>query len=163
MALLLPRVSIAQCLCTAAHLQPSHAVAECSAAQPSCLLHTAIPTLTPALLPLSHTHTDTHAPSHAHAAPAPCFAVFDIDHDEERAAAVGQEVNGFNFEGMDAPGMDYALNRWVAGFCLQSAFHLPAGLQGCVCLWRAGTRGAFATRSAVGCGCGVQGVGGWVL
>ena len=40
-------------------------------------------------------------------------AVFDVDHDEERAAAVGKEVNGFSFEGMDAEGMDYALNRWV--------------------------------------------------
>lgn len=40
----------------------------------------------------------------------PC-TVFDVDHDEERAAAQGMEVNGFSFEGMDAPGMDYALNR----------------------------------------------------
>jgi hypothetical protein len=39
--------------------------------------------------------------------------VFDVDHDEERAASVGREVNGFSFEGMDAEGMDYALNRWV--------------------------------------------------
>ena len=37
--------------------------------------------------------------------------VFDVDHDEERAAAQGMQVNGFSFEGMDAPGMDYALNR----------------------------------------------------
>ncbi|GAB4824265.1 hypothetical protein N2152v2_011311, partial [Parachlorella kessleri] len=38
-------------------------------------------------------------------------AVFDVDHDKERAEAVGMALNGFNFEGMDAPGMDYALNR----------------------------------------------------
>lgn len=37
--------------------------------------------------------------------------MFDVDHDAERAAALGVEVNGFSFEGMDAPGMDYALNR----------------------------------------------------
>lgn len=37
-----------------------------------------------------------------------------MDHDAERAEAVGMEVNGFNFEGMDAPGMDYALNRQAA-------------------------------------------------
>ena len=37
--------------------------------------------------------------------------MFDVDHDEERAASVGKEVNGFSFEGMDAEGMDYALNR----------------------------------------------------
>ncbi|PRW39290.1 Soluble starch synthase chloroplastic amyloplastic isoform A [Chlorella sorokiniana] len=37
--------------------------------------------------------------------------VFDVDHDAERAASLGMEVNGFSFEGMDAPGLDYALNR----------------------------------------------------
>ncbi|KAK2076899.1 hypothetical protein QBZ16_005127 [Prototheca wickerhamii] len=37
--------------------------------------------------------------------------VFDVDHDEERAAAEGMAVNGFSFEGTDAPGIDYALNR----------------------------------------------------
>ncbi|KAL4419296.1 hypothetical protein ABPG77_001628 [Micractinium sp. CCAP 211/92] len=37
--------------------------------------------------------------------------VFDVDDDQARAAALGMEVNGFSFEGMDAPGMDYALNR----------------------------------------------------
>lgn len=41
------------------------------------------------------------------------LAVFDVDHDAERAASLGMEVNGFSFEGMDAPGLDYALNRWV--------------------------------------------------
>ena len=43
------------------------------------------------------------------------LAVFDVDHDAERAASLGMEVNGFSFEGMDAPGLDYALNRW--GHC----------------------------------------------
>ncbi len=38
--------------------------------------------------------------------------VFDVDHDVERAAAAGLDVNGFNFDGADAAGMDYALNRW---------------------------------------------------
>lgn len=162
MALLLPRVSIAQCLCTAAHLQPSHAVAECSVAQPSCLLHTAIPTLTPALLPLSHTHTDTHAHSHAHAAPAPCFAVFDIDHDEERAAAVGQEVNGFNFEGMDAPGMDYALNRWVA-VCKVRSICQQVCKDTCVCGGQ-GRAGHLLRARQWGVGVVFRGwVGGWVL
>jgi len=37
--------------------------------------------------------------------------VFDVDHDEDRAAAAGMETNGFVFESTDAPGMDYALNR----------------------------------------------------
>ncbi|KDD76564.1 hypothetical protein H632_c181p4 [Helicosporidium sp. ATCC 50920] len=37
--------------------------------------------------------------------------VFDLDHDTERARAAGHEPNGFVFEGTDAPGVDYALNR----------------------------------------------------
>ena len=37
--------------------------------------------------------------------------VFDVDHDQERARALGLEPNGFNFEGADAAGVDYALNR----------------------------------------------------
>ena len=37
--------------------------------------------------------------------------VFDIDHDKERAQAQGLEPNGFNFDGADAAGVDYALNR----------------------------------------------------
>ena len=51
----------------------------------------------------------------------PCPAVFDVDHDKERAEAVGMAVNGFNFEGMDAPGMDYALNRYglLHGLCAE--------------------------------------------
>lgn len=48
---------------------------------------------------------------HPHPSPP---AVFDVDDDQARAAALGMEVNGFSFEGMDAPGMDYALNRWAA-------------------------------------------------
>jgi len=39
--------------------------------------------------------------------------VFDVDHDKERAQAQGLEPNGFNFDGADATGVDYALNRWV--------------------------------------------------
>ncbi|KAI8476302.1 MAG: hypothetical protein J3K34DRAFT_382253 [Monoraphidium minutum] len=37
--------------------------------------------------------------------------VFDIDHDEERAAAAGLAPNGFSFESTDTAGLDYALNR----------------------------------------------------
>jgi len=37
--------------------------------------------------------------------------VFDVDHDQERARAQGLEPNGFNFEGADFVGVDYALNR----------------------------------------------------
>ncbi|KAK6123928.1 hypothetical protein DH2020_042325 [Rehmannia glutinosa] len=38
--------------------------------------------------------------------------VFDVDHDNERAQACGLEPNGFNFDGADAAGVDYALNRF---------------------------------------------------
>ncbi|XP_031486594.1 starch synthase 3, chloroplastic/amyloplastic [Nymphaea colorata] len=37
--------------------------------------------------------------------------VFDVEHDKERAKAQGLEPNGFNFEGADTAGIDYALNR----------------------------------------------------
>jgi len=37
--------------------------------------------------------------------------VFDVDHDKERAQAQVLEPNGFSFDGADAPGVDYALNR----------------------------------------------------
>ena len=37
--------------------------------------------------------------------------VFDVDHDAERAAAAAFPTNGFSFEGTDAAGIDYALNR----------------------------------------------------
>ena len=37
--------------------------------------------------------------------------VFDVEHDEDRAAALGMVTNGFSFDGSDAAGMDYALNR----------------------------------------------------
>lgn len=37
--------------------------------------------------------------------------VFDVDHDKERAEALDLEPNGFNFEGADVSGVDYALNR----------------------------------------------------
>lgn len=47
--------------------------------------------------------------------------VFDVEHDEDRAAALGMVTNGFSFDGSDAAGMDYALNR-----CAQSECHLAA-------------------------------------
>ncbi|XP_078433725.1 starch synthase 3 isoform X2 [Wolffia australiana] len=53
--------------------------------------------------------------------------VFDVDNDKERAQARGLEPNGFNFEGADPAGVDYALNRafgawyngreWFQGLC----------------------------------------------
>ncbi|KAL8140334.1 hypothetical protein V2J09_006355 [Rumex salicifolius] len=42
--------------------------------------------------------------------------VFDVDHDKERAQAQGIEPNGFNFEGADASGIDYALNRAITAW-----------------------------------------------
>lgn len=45
--------------------------------------------------------------------------VFDVDDDAERAAQRGMTVNGYSFDGADAAGMDYALNRaltaWYEG------------------------------------------------
>ncbi|CAO2842539.1 unnamed protein product [Amaranthus hypochondriacus] len=40
--------------------------------------------------------------------------VFDVDHDVERATAQGLEPNGFNFEGADPAGVDYALDRAIS-------------------------------------------------
>lgn len=37
--------------------------------------------------------------------------VFDVDDDVARAAAQGMVTNGYNFEGTDPAGIDYALNR----------------------------------------------------
>ncbi|KAG6639017.1 starch synthase 3, chloroplastic/amyloplastic [Carya illinoinensis] len=42
--------------------------------------------------------------------------VFDVDHDNERAQAQGLEANGFNFDGADAAGVDYALNRAISAW-----------------------------------------------
>ncbi|EPS63413.1 hypothetical protein M569_11372, partial [Genlisea aurea] len=42
--------------------------------------------------------------------------VFDVDDDKERAASQGMEPNGFNFEGADPAGVDYALNRAISGW-----------------------------------------------
>lgn len=47
--------------------------------------------------------------------------VFDVDHDKERAKAQGLEPNGFNFDGADPAGVDYALNRWAV-FVLSDRF-----------------------------------------
>ncbi|CAI7814296.1 unnamed protein product [Closterium sp. NIES-54] len=50
--------------------------------------------------------------------------VMDVDSEEDRqrAAERGMEPNGFSFEGADAAGVDYALNRWAA-----------SGWESCVC------------------------------
>ncbi|KAG2407001.1 Soluble starch synthase [Vigna angularis] len=40
--------------------------------------------------------------------------VFDVDHDKDRARAQDVEPNGFNFDGTDAAGVDYALNRAIS-------------------------------------------------
>ncbi|PIN08579.1 Starch synthase [Handroanthus impetiginosus] len=42
--------------------------------------------------------------------------VFDVDHDKERAEALGVETNGFNFNGADADGVDYGLNRAISAW-----------------------------------------------
>ncbi|GFS29925.1 starch synthase 3 [Actinidia rufa] len=42
--------------------------------------------------------------------------VFDVDHDKERAEAQGLEPNGFSFDGADAAGVDYALNRAISAW-----------------------------------------------
>lgn len=42
--------------------------------------------------------------------------VFDVDHDKERAKAQGLEPNGFNFDGADPAGVDYALNRAISAW-----------------------------------------------
>ncbi|XP_024927563.3 starch synthase 3, chloroplastic/amyloplastic isoform X1 [Ziziphus jujuba] len=42
--------------------------------------------------------------------------VFDVDHDKERAQAEGLEPNGFSFDGADAAGIDYALNRAISAW-----------------------------------------------
>ncbi|KAI3440149.1 uncharacterized protein J3R85_003759 [Psidium guajava] len=42
--------------------------------------------------------------------------VFDVDHDKERAQAQGLEPNGFNFDGADSAGVDYALNRALSAW-----------------------------------------------
>ncbi|KAL6197922.1 hypothetical protein ACLB2K_027714 [Fragaria x ananassa] len=42
--------------------------------------------------------------------------VFDVDHDKERAEAQGLEPNGFSFDGADAGGVDYALNRAISAW-----------------------------------------------
>ncbi|KAL4201408.1 hypothetical protein AMTRI_Chr02g215920 [Amborella trichopoda] len=40
--------------------------------------------------------------------------VFDVDHDKQRAQVQGLEPNGFNFDGADFAGVDYALNRAIS-------------------------------------------------
>ena len=42
--------------------------------------------------------------------------VFDVDDDVARAAANGMVPNGYNFEGTDPAGIDYALNRCEHAF-----------------------------------------------
>lgn len=42
--------------------------------------------------------------------------VFDVDHDKERAEALGLEPNGFNFDRADDAGVDYALNRAISAW-----------------------------------------------
>ncbi|MED6160549.1 Soluble starch synthase 3, chloroplastic/amyloplastic, partial [Stylosanthes scabra] len=42
--------------------------------------------------------------------------VFDVDHDKDRAQAQGLEPNGFSFDGADAGGVDYALNRAISAW-----------------------------------------------
>ncbi len=46
--------------------------------------------------------------------------VFDVDDDVARASQQGMVTNGYNFEGTDPAGIDYALNR--CGFYPRSCF-----------------------------------------
>ncbi len=39
--------------------------------------------------------------------------VFDVDDDQERAAAAGMGTNGYSFEGTDPGALDYGLNRYT--------------------------------------------------
>ncbi len=39
--------------------------------------------------------------------------VFDVDDDQERAAAAGMATNGYSFEGTDPGALDYGLNRYT--------------------------------------------------
>ncbi len=87
--------------------------------------------------------------------------MFDVDHDAERAASLGMEVNGFSFEGMDAPGLDYALNRWELGLYLLCCCSSLTGIGlGCDtrggsqvygCCARGLTRPDWTMRSTGGC------------
>lgn len=42
--------------------------------------------------------------------------VFDVDNDKDRAQVQGLEPNGFSFDGADAGGVDYALNRAISAW-----------------------------------------------
>ncbi|KAL1537324.1 Soluble starch synthase 3, chloroplastic/amyloplastic [Salvia divinorum] len=42
--------------------------------------------------------------------------VYDVDHDVDRAQEQGLQPNGFNFDGADAGGVDYALNRAISAW-----------------------------------------------
>ncbi|KAF7811169.1 starch synthase 3, chloroplastic/amyloplastic [Senna tora] len=42
--------------------------------------------------------------------------VYDVDHDKDRAQAQGLLPNGFGFDGADAGGVDYALNRAISAW-----------------------------------------------
>ena len=61
--------------------------------------------------------------------------VFDVDDDRERGVAAGIDPNGFAFEGADAAGVDYALNRFARfaekGFHLQKLKELAVGVDVC--------------------------------
>ena len=50
--------------------------------------------------------------------------VFDVDDDKERASSQGMVTNGYNFEGTDAGGVDYALNRALAAWNTDKQVHL---------------------------------------
>ncbi|CAL5340562.1 unnamed protein product [Camellia sinensis] len=69
--------------------------------------------------------------------------VFDVDNDKERAEAQGLEPNGFSFDGADAVGVDYAINREKN--CRKGRFS-PSKLKGKRVI-------------ELGAGCGVAGFG----
>lgn len=51
--------------------------------------------------------------------------VFDVDHDKDRAQSQGLEPNGFSFDGADAGGVDYALNRLVMCHMMSQTLKTP--------------------------------------
>ncbi|KAF5931058.1 hypothetical protein HYC85_031931 [Camellia sinensis] len=83
--------------------------------------------------------------------------VFDVDNDKERAEAQGLEPNGFSFDGADAAGVDYAINRFST--FLLTLFAHPHREKNC-------RKGRFSPSKVkgkrvieLGAGCGVAGFG----
>jgi len=61
--------------------------------------------------------------------------VMDPDHDVDKAEGLGLTVNGFSFDGMDAPGMDYALNRALSLYFSERGQWVELAKNGMVTDW----------------------------